>query len=175
MLCSIWLPQMFLKVQFTPKISVSRQKTLFQNLGAGRGNKNKTQKSNPYLLKWLEFWSTEWDKNILLLIVRGKKIITCPQFSYWKKKKLKEKNHYFECAKFFTSWKKKINTLNGSFWVLQNNLKTIFHPFLTKAVVPAFTWAVMQMFPELLHNFFKLFLFIASEHSAFYFFFFFFK
>lgn len=38
-------------------------------------------------------------------------------------------------------------------------------------MVPAFILAVMQLFPELLHNFFKLFLLIASEHSTFYFFF----
>lgn len=34
---------------------------------------------------------------------------------------------------------KKINTINSSFCILQNNLKTIFHPFLTRAIVPAST------------------------------------
>lgn len=39
---------MLLKVHSSPpKTSVSRQKTLVQNLGAGRRNKSKTQKSLP--------------------------------------------------------------------------------------------------------------------------------
>lgn len=33
----------------------------------GRRNKNRTQNPDPYFLKWLKFWSTEWEKTVCSL------------------------------------------------------------------------------------------------------------